>query len=214
SIKNAWPSNDYYICFISEGFSPFANYKTNASWESVKELEKIGLGDDINLVVEKIEVVYDHVDSRIPELWKKYKPKLVVHCGVSSIAHYLTLEQRGHRQGYISQDESGKTPRQEMCLCSDKDCIESGLEMSKVCEAVNSSDCGVIAVVSQDAGRFLCDYTYFSSLSIDSSRTAFIHVPTIDKPYTAQQLAQAIRIATLCMLEQLECFILENCQDD
>lgn len=185
------------------GFAPFGSHTTNASWEAVKELKRIGLGDKYDLVIHELDVVYEKVDSVVPELWRKYNPKLVVHCGVSGIATEVTLEQRGYRSGYRTKDETGKIPFNHACNCSDKNYILSGLRMDEVCNAVNSKpDCGVTAVVSHDAGRFLCDYTYYSSLAIDCNSTAFIHVPQINKPYSVKQLAEAIKVSILDMLRQ------------
>lgn len=47
--------------------------------------------------------------------------------------------------------------------------------------------------------RYLCEYIYYTSLSIDSARTLFVHVPMMDI-YTPQETARALeRILDLCM---------------
>jgi len=46
---------------------------------------------------------------------------------------------------------------------------------------------------------------FYTSLNIDRSRTAFVHVPVLDRPYTCQQLAQALKIAIGAMLQQVRC---------
>lgn len=38
----------------------------------------MGLGDDVELVIQEIPVIYNKVQKIIPELWEKYKP--VVCC--------------------------------------------------------------------------------------------------------------------------------------
>lgn len=74
--------------------------------------------------------------------------------------------------------------------------------MTGVCEAVNGSDCGVHVVVSNDPGRYLCDFIYYTSLNVNEMRTAFIHVPPLDRPYSARQMADGIRLAIREMLKQ------------
>lgn len=64
---------------VVTGFGPFGAHKINASWEAVKEFSKISNDKlkknyNVNLIIEEIPVVYDHVDSRVPELWKEYDP--------------------------------------------------------------------------------------------------------------------------------------------
>lgn len=51
--------------------------------------------------------------------------------------------------------------------------------------------------------RFLCEYIYYTSLSIDPGRTVFVHVPVLDKPYTAQQIAQGLAEIISLLVEQL-----------
>lgn len=55
---------------------PFGNHVINASWVTVQELDKMGLGDDFNLVVMEMPVEYDAVKNIVPDLWKKHQPKV------------------------------------------------------------------------------------------------------------------------------------------
>ena len=49
----------------------------------------------------------------------------------------------------------------------------------------------------------MCEFTYFASLSMDSSRTAFIHVPTISPNVSAHDIAITLKACILVMLESL-----------
>lgn len=51
--------------------------------------------------------------------------------------------------------------------------------------------------------RYLCDFIYFTSLSVSKTRTAFIHVPPLDRPYSAHQLAVGLRLAIRAMIKQM-----------
>lgn len=53
-------------------------------------------------------------------------------------------------------------------------------------------------------GRYLCDYTYYTSLHLGQGRSAFIHVPPLGKPYNSQDLGRALQAAILEMLKLLE----------
>ena len=50
----------------------------NASWVAVQELEKIGLGDNVNLITVEVPVEYDTVTTSVPSLWQQYKPKVPI----------------------------------------------------------------------------------------------------------------------------------------
>ncbi|KAK2179576.1 hypothetical protein NP493_482g00018 [Ridgeia piscesae] len=194
------PGSEPTPVVLVTGFGPFGNHNVNASWEAVQELEKLVTGDEFVLVTREIPVEYDTVKTLVPTLWKEYQPKLVVHIGVSGIAKELTIEQQAHNTGYDKADIRGVFPKNQCCQFGSDECIASWLGMETVCSAVNNSKCGVDAVISLDPGRYLCDYIYYTSLHINPFCTAFIHVPPLNQPYTARQLAVAIRIAILAML--------------
>jgi len=171
----------------------------------------------------ELEVVYNTIHQVIPDLWEKYKPHLVVHVGVSGIAKAITLEQNAHNSGYCSPDIKEVLPRQNQCVAGGCERLESGLNMTNAMRKVNtvvatygtrgglrSSVSGypsipntIRAEVSNDPGRFLCDFIYYRSLSIDKDRTAFIHVPPLGKPYNANELALAISLCISEFIQQL-----------
>ncbi|ELU08570.1 hypothetical protein CAPTEDRAFT_162094 [Capitella teleta] len=186
------------------GFGPFGSHSVNASWVAVEQLSKEGVSEDVNLIVEEVPVLYNHVRESIPALWQKHKPKLVVHVGVSSIAQALTLEQQAHNDGYNKFDVKGDCPPDGCCVQNSASCIASAIDMRKVCEEVNAAECGVQAVISMDPGRYLCDFIFYTSLNQDRSCSAFIHVPPLNQPYTAKQLAAGIRESIKAMLRQLQ----------
>ncbi|KAK7484584.1 hypothetical protein BaRGS_00024216 [Batillaria attramentaria] len=204
------PSTTESVCtaqkphVIVTGFGPFGNHKINASSEAVKHLKKEGLQNDkVQLVTLELPVEYEAVKKKIPHLWREYNPVLVVHVGVSGIATEITLEQQAHNDGYDKPDVQGKCPDTHCCVEEKDQCclLVSGINMNQVCKRVN--DAGTVkACVSDDAGRYLCDFAYFTSLNMDHCKSAFIHVPPLDAPYSAAQLASGLRVAINAMLEQ------------
>ncbi|XP_044736591.1 pyroglutamyl-peptidase 1 isoform X2 [Chrysoperla carnea] len=175
------------------GFGPFRFHEVNASWEAVKLLQDYN-NDKFSIITEQIPVEYQAVDSKLPILWSKLNPKLVVHVGVSHVAEKLTLETRAHQTGYESTDVSGKLCEEGKCctLNDTPDVLETGLDVNDICNKFNTNSKHVQACVSKNAGRYLCEYIYFKSLSFNNKCTIFIHVPMLDQPYTVQQLADAL----------------------
>ncbi|XP_035643630.1 pyroglutamyl-peptidase 1-like [Oncorhynchus keta] len=186
---------------IVTGFEPFGDHTVNASWVAVQELERLGLGQSVDLYVCEVPVEYQAVQSLLPSLWKQHQPQLVVHVGVSGIATTVTLEKCGHNHGYKRVDNCSFCPDSQCCLDGGPDCIDSVIDMDLVCKRVNSSRLGVAVSVSKDAGRYLCDYTYYTSLYLGKGRSAFVHVPPLEKPYSAQDLGRALQAVVGEMLE-------------
>ncbi|XP_050541180.1 pyroglutamyl-peptidase 1 [Daktulosphaira vitifoliae] len=180
---------------VVTGFGPFRQYKVNSSWEIAKCLFDTGIENELNCKLIKIEVPvsYKDVDEIIPKLWTEYKPTLMVHLGVSCFAKTLTVETTAHGHDYLKEDING--------ICPDSRCLanDSKLETCLSIDCLKDYD----ICVSQDAGRYLCEYIYHKSLTINKNQTIFIHVPELSEDNTAQKLAKHLKLIIAKLLEQL-----------
>ncbi|XP_012532284.1 pyroglutamyl-peptidase 1 [Monomorium pharaonis] len=186
------------------GFGPFNMHAVNASWEAVKELQKLWTNSvefaDVELVTEEIPVSYDYVADYIPQLWKKYNPAIVLHVGVSHLADSLTIERHACSNGYDRLDICNKCPNEINVKCN---VLETQINVEELCNNVNknSERTGCKARPSHNAGRYLCEYIYYQSLSIEPTKTLFVHVPDFDK-YPSVQTANG--------LYDILCYLLRN----
>ncbi|KAM4888162.1 pyroglutamyl-peptidase 1 isoform 2-T2 [Thomomys bottae] len=179
---------------VVTGFGPFGEHTVNASWIAVQELEKLGLGDSVDLHVYEIPVEYQRVQQLIPALWEKHSPQLVVHVGVSGMATAVTLEKCGHNKGYKGLDNCRFRPGSQCCVEDGPESIDSIIDMDAVCQRVTTLGLDV----------YLCDFTYYTSLYQSHGRSAFVHVPPLGKPYNAGQLGRALQAIIEEMLDLLE----------
>ncbi|XP_070442715.1 pyroglutamyl-peptidase 1 isoform X3 [Equus przewalskii] len=138
---------------VVTGFGPFGEHTVNASWIAVQELEKLGLGDSVDLHVYEIPVEYKTVQRLIPALWEKHSPQLVVHVGVSGMATTVTLEKCGHNKGYKGLDNCRFCPGSQCCVEDGPESIDSIIDMDAVCQRVTTLGLDVSVTISQDAGR-------------------------------------------------------------
>lgn len=86
------------------GFGPFGHYERNPSWEIAKLVKVTG----VNIIREYLPVEYDLVEKTVPQLWNKYQPDLVIHCGVSGLAAGLTIEKVAACGLYTRKDVKGR----------------------------------------------------------------------------------------------------------
>ncbi|XP_028407110.1 pyroglutamyl-peptidase 1-like [Dendronephthya gigantea] len=200
---------DDRVSVLVTGFGPFGEHKINASWEAVKELESIGFGNNINLTTQEIPVEYETVSALIPALWQKYKPRVCVHVGVSGFTDVVQLETCAHNLDYCREDISYKCPSRNSCVLGGSECLQTDLNVEKICQEVDSKLCPCKLETSCDAGRYLCEFIYYSSLHQSlkpehtGSSVVFIHVPVLDQPYTKTQLGQTLKFVILQILKQL-----------
>ncbi|XP_045605877.1 pyroglutamyl-peptidase 1 [Procambarus clarkii] len=187
------------------GFGPFPSHAVNASQMAVEGLLNSKLEKElgVKLVTETVKVEYDYVQKIVPERWRSLKPKLTVHVGVSGQAETLTLEQLAHNNGYNRRDNCGCMPNAGLCSPDGDQVIHSGIQMDLISRTINkNTNLNLPCVKSTDPGRFLCDFIYYLSLKEDRLRSAFIHVPTLNK-FSAQDISAAVAAAIKEMYKQV-----------
>lgn len=90
-----------------------------------------------------------------------------------------------------------------LCLKNSGKCrgLETTLNVDKIVKTLNETHRPMFEA-SCDVGKYLCGYIYLKSLDIDPSRSLFIHVPCINKPYSTPEAAEAIRkIIEHCVMD-------------
>ncbi|XP_041325208.1 pyroglutamyl-peptidase 1-like protein isoform X3 [Pyrgilauda ruficollis] len=127
--------------------------------------------------------------------------KLTVHVGLaSSTTALIILEQCGKNKGYQERDACGFHPEDACCVLDGPEKIESTINMKTLWKNISVE--GIDIILSRDAGRYICDYTYYTSLYYGNGRAAFIHVPPLSESVTAEFLGKALQTIILAMLEQ------------
>ncbi|XP_005381674.2 PREDICTED: pyroglutamyl-peptidase 1-like protein isoform X2 [Chinchilla lanigera] len=188
-------------CVVVTGFGPFRQHLVNSSWEAVKELSKLGL--ETNMEVElrtlQLPVDYREVKQRVTRIWEEFQPQLAVHVGVDTSAKAIFLEQCGKNRGYRDRDIRGFQPEEGVCLPGGRDVIVSRVNMKAVCKHIAIED--VEVTFSGDAGRYICDYTYYLSLHHGNGHAALIHVPPLSRGFPASLLGKALQVIIQEMLE-------------
>ncbi|XP_014432070.2 pyroglutamyl-peptidase 1-like protein isoform X2 [Pelodiscus sinensis] len=185
---------------VVTGFGPFRQHLVNSSWEAVKEMSMLGLGENIDLHIMQLPVAYRKAKELVCKIWGTLQPLLTVHIGLSSSAKAIILEQCGKNKGYKEMDVCGFCPEGGCCLSDGPERIESTIDMKTLWKNISVE--GIDIVFSRDAGRYICDYIYYTSLYYGNGRAAFIHVPPLSKWVTADFLGRTLRMIILEMLKQ------------
>jgi pyroglutamyl-peptidase len=177
------------------GFGPFGLHDVNASWVAVKELESLwkDRSSDLQsctLKTREIPVVYSYVSNSLHQVYKDCRPSLCVHVGVSPYK-IIKLERRGKNHGYKHLDVDGQCPVKGSCVESGPVEITTQFDLEAICESLSGKE--VEFGISEDAGRYLCDFIYYKALHLHECPVVFVHVPPLEKPYSAKQLGQGLK---------------------
>jgi len=92
------------------------------------------------------------------------------------MAECLTIERQACSNGYKRLDVCKKCPDETNVDCK---MLETGIDVEELCASLNKDE--KRACPSDNAGRYLCEYIFYKSLSIDPTKTLFVHVPDLDK---------------------------------
>ncbi|XP_056671607.1 pyroglutamyl-peptidase 1-like protein [Monodelphis domestica] len=164
------------------------------------ELSNLGLGKDVMVQILQLPVTYKKAKEQVSKIWETLQPQFTVHVGLASSSKAIILEQCGRNQGYRDADICGLLPEGSVCLRDGPDMIESTINMKAVCKNISVN--GIQVLFSRDAGRYVCDYTYYLSLHYGNGCAAFIHVPPLSNLLTANLLGRALQIIIEEMLKQ------------
>ncbi|XP_040586356.1 pyroglutamyl-peptidase 1-like protein isoform X2 [Mesocricetus auratus] len=115
-------------------------------------------------------------------------------------AKAIFLEQCGKNRSYQDTDVRGFQPEGGVCLPGGPEVMLSVISMKEVCRRVSVED--VEVAFSRDAGRYICDYTYYLSLYLGNGHAALIHVPPLSHCLPASLLGRALQVIIQEMLEE------------
>jgi len=239
------PSNqdniDDSLTILVTGFGPFQQkYPVNPSYEIAKSLPQLlprSAVDCHSVSVtaygSPIRVCYDDARELIPHVLEGYAKTidLVLHIGMASGRRHYTIERYGHRDNYgTNRDLDGKVLSLDAGERSFGDCpsrMTTSLDYEDVLrrwqEAIahvpaGSAAYGADCRPSDDAGHYLCDYTYFNSLAWFGRRNKrmeggaykdrpvlFLHVPAESDP---DMLEKGRAVTTVLLQAMVDSYVM------
>ena len=180
------------------GFGPFGSHSVNASWVAVNELSRLWNHQSDSrfkfyaLETREIPVAYSFVLESLPQIYKECSPIMCVHVGVSPYK-IMKMERCGRNQGYLGMDIHGQCPPAKQCIQDGPEEIRTQFDLEGVCKSYSDLNQEVRCGISEDAGRYLCDFIYYHSLHSNDCPVIFIHVPPLNQPYSSEQLGKALK---------------------
>ncbi|KXX81873.1 Pyroglutamyl-peptidase 1 [Madurella mycetomatis] len=126
---------------------------------------------------------------------------LAIHIGMAGPRLYYSIERRGHRDGYDMKDVDGELLRDDERRAREgKDWVWEGMPEELVTDFdledvlarwKGNSPKHMDLRISEDAGRYLCDFIYFSSLAHlhkagERRNVLFLHVPSDASEHSVQ----------------------------
>jgi pyroglutamyl-peptidase len=169
---------------IVTGFGPFQKHTVNPSWEAVKKIPDT-LGSH-TIQKQFLQVEY----TIVQEFFRNTEDfDLFIHVGVG-LPDYVKIETVGNNTGYIQPDNQGLLPLQNCCIDQGPSVLTTALPCESLVQKLQQKGHKVLA--STNAGRFLCEFTLYSSLYRSKQRSIFVHLPPVGYPYSQEELDQIL----------------------
>ncbi|TNY17617.1 hypothetical protein DMC30DRAFT_98792 [Rhodotorula diobovata] len=175
----------------------------------------------IHLSTSLLPVKYSSALGLIPALHASDTappPDLVIHCGVSGDDRAIRLEQRARKWGYDKLDVDGELAPEAAAggrrgfaetrwdACPNE--LRTGINAARVWHCAKRRGVEHLSP-SQDAGLYLCEFSYYASLASAQLQNPerptpvlFVHVPPLGSPYSAEELTAAMRILVWAIVNE------------
>jgi pyroglutamyl-peptidase len=164
------------------GFEPFGGRKANGSWEAVRHLQGTVV-DGKKVIVSQLPVVWEKASEKLAALIREYHPVAVVSFGEAG-AEPVRVEMAAKNVRDKVPDNAGKMPATGFISASAPPFLRTTLNADVITQRLHEA--GIGAVLSQDAGGYLCNETFFNLMDFHGTekspdiRRGFIHVPPLD----------------------------------
>jgi len=226
SLNNS-NKKEYEVGFVITGFGPFKNVPLNPSQMLIEMIEEnksqlqFELQQEFNSVLVQNIIFKTCAKSVESELFKIHseldikgssnndeyvcKNLIYIHIGVHNASNKFNLEKQAYNEAdFGCADESGFQPRKCAIESTNEKCrkgsiLRTDLDLVTLSKSLSSNGVQFPVQISSDPGRFVCNYTYYKSLSYSNQlrrqisvnspqiHVLFLHIPPIHSIPITQQ---------------------------
>jgi pyroglutamyl-peptidase len=171
---------DRALTVLVTGFGPFPGAPRNPTGALVAKLlrRRRPALTDVALVGHVFPTSYAAVDRELPTLLARHAPDALLMFGLAARRQQLSIETRARNAvSGLFPDAGRSSGRLASIVAGGPPALPFGPHTKKLVAAARSR--GVLAYLSHDAGRYVCNYLCWHALQHGPKLTAFVHVPTL-----------------------------------
>ena len=177
------------------GFEPFGGDAVNSSQETIKA---VACSDFVGaeVFVELLPVSFKRVGNMLVSLIDELGPDVVMMFGQAGTSENIRIERFAlNLMDSTKGDNDGYIPNEETIISDSPLALQSTMPVKAMKEVL--TECGIPTVVSNSAGLYVCNTTYYTALHHIAAKAlptqaVFIHLPKISEEWTAQKLKMAV----------------------
>lgn len=174
----------HQIRILVTGFGPFPGVPFNASSALVAHLAETGLprtaGASLHTAI--LPTDWRQAEAEVEALIRTVRPDVILHFGVARRARGFEVETRAFNERRASPDQSGRLPGGRSVKPGAPPVLAATLPCAQLVRSLRLAR--LPAMLSRDAGRYLCNATLYRSLLHARSASGaplvgFIHIPAL-----------------------------------
>ena len=169
---------DQSVRVLVTGFGPFPGIPHNASTSVALAMEHSPVMPGVKVATAIIPVVWSTARGAARRAVAHFQPHAVLHFGVSKRSSGFEIETRAFNLSGRKEDQAGMVRRANALVRAGKPVLTSTLPPLELVRALRNG--GFPAVLSEDAGRYLCNALFYWSLydgELDGRLVSFVHMP-------------------------------------
>ena len=173
------------------GFEPFGKYSENSSWAVAEKVAACGVvGAEVMAM--RLPVSFAGVGIALRRAVEECHPDVIIMLGQCAGVDYIKLERIAiNMMDAITPDNDGYLPDEEPICATGAAALFTNVDIKKIHRAVEEQ--GISAKVSNSAGLYVCNRTYYEALRLCNERPGmkalFVHLPLYEgQPSTAYGL--------------------------
>jgi pyroglutamyl-peptidase len=163
------------------GFGPFPGAPVNPTGAVVKALARLRR-PHLRIAAHVFETKYAAVDRELPALLKTHRPDALLMLGLHGRAKTLRIETLARNALGRARDAGGAVPGARRIVAKLPH-LKMRTPARRLAQAARRS--GTPAIVSRDAGSYLCNYLCWRATEAAGAKTprlaAFVHVPPVSR---------------------------------
>ena len=181
------------------GFEPFGGYAENSSWEAAKKVASFGVFNAY-IATECLPVSFVRAPMTLREAIDRHTPDVVIMLGQSATADCIKLERVAlNMMDSAMGDNDGAKPDEEPIDEAGATALLTSLPIKILRSAIEAK--GINVKISNSAGLYVCNRTYYEGLCICRERGAkaiFVHLPLYEGQTSPHRDKKTMPLDDMC----------------
>jgi pyroglutamyl-peptidase len=196
------------------GFGPFPGAPFNPTMPLVKRLTQLRRPafDNVEMTGHIFHVTYATVDSELPKLIAKHRPRALLMFGLADRTTHVRIETRARNAVTTRFPDADRNHARKGSIVGGADAMMFGPHTAKLLRAAAGT--GLDARASRDAGSYLCNYLSWRANEAVATGdgpqlAAFVHIPLLARGVASQRKSAPHRITLEELVDAGEAMLLE-----